>query len=115
MAELAIIYSTQMDDKYQQLFFDKFLDKFLGDINFLKEETLYKILWSFIKANRLVVREDAFEWHQVRQAIQKKAKDLSPKILTNILVLSTVAKDFEYEAKKEDGADFWDSLEPYRC
>lgn len=44
------------------MFFDKFLDKFIKDFGFLKEETMYKILWSFVKANRLVVREDAFEW-----------------------------------------------------
>jgi len=58
-----------MDGKYQELFFDKFLDKFLRDLEHLNEETLYKILWSFIKAGRLVVREDAFEWLQTRQAI----------------------------------------------
>ena len=81
-----------MDPKYQEMFFEKFMHKFLKDINFLKEETLYKILWSFIKAGRLTVKEDVYEWMQMRSAIKKRAKDLSPKYLTNILVLSTVAK-----------------------
>ena len=102
-----------MDGKYQDVFFAKFLDKFLRDIQYLKEETLYKILWSFIKANRLVIREDAFEWQQVREAIKKKAKDLSPKILTDVLVLSTVAKEYEASAKAQHGVDFWDSMEPF--
>ena len=34
-------------------------------------------------------------------------------MLTDILVLSTVAKDYEDAAKSKDGADFWDSLEPH--
>ena len=33
--------------------------------------------------------------------------------MTNILVLSTVAKDFEASAKAEHGVDFWDSMEPF--
>lgn len=46
----------------------------------------------------------------MRQAIRKRAKDLSPKIMTNILVLSTVAK--KTEVLDENKMDFWDSMEP---
>lgn len=84
-----------MDERYRDMYFNKFLDKFIKDMEFLDEETLYKILWAFIKAERLVVREDAFEWSQVRQTLQKRANDFSPKTMTDILVLSTKAKDFE--------------------
>jgi hypothetical protein len=66
LAELSIIYATQMDPKYQNMFFEKFMNKFLKDISFLKEETLYKILWSFVKAGRLTVKDDVYEWMQVR-------------------------------------------------
>lgn len=97
-----------MDTTYQTKFFEKFMNKFLKDIQFLKEETLYKILWSFIKAGRLTVKEDVYEWMQVRDAIKKRAKDLSPKYMTNILVLSTVAKD---EILDQNKMDFWDSME----
>ena len=51
-----------MDPKYQNMFFEKFMNKFLKDISFLKEETLYKILWSFVKAGRLTVKDDVYEW-----------------------------------------------------
>ena len=65
-AELAILFATKMDPKYRGMYFDKFMDRFVKDSPYLDEDTLYKILWAFIKANRLIVREDAFEWLQVR-------------------------------------------------
>jgi hypothetical protein len=100
MAEIAVIFATKMDPKYRAEYFNNFLQKFQNDIEYLNEETLYKILWSFIKAERLVVREDAYDWFRIRQSIQKKAKDMSPKILTNILVLSTQAKDHEFKMEE---------------
>lgn len=69
-AELAILFATKMDERYRDMYFSKFLDKFVKDAPYLDEDTLYKILWAFIKANRLVVREDAYEWLQVRQVLQ---------------------------------------------
>jgi hypothetical protein len=49
-----------MDEKYKKMFFDRLIDKFIKDLPFLKEDTLYKILWSIIKAERLVVNNDAY-------------------------------------------------------
>ena len=37
---------------------------------------------------------------------------MSPKILTNILVLSTRGKAHEFEAEEIGQIDFWDSMEP---
>lgn len=108
MAEIAIIMATKMDTNHRDQFFEKFLTKFQNDIEYLKDETLYKILWSFIKADRLTVREDGYEWFRVRTAIQKRAKEMDPKVLTDILVLSTRAKDDEDTSKKND---FWDAVE----
>lgn len=62
MADLAVIYATKMDPKYQELFFSKYMHAFVRNLPYLKEETLYQMLWSFVKADRLVVREDAYEW-----------------------------------------------------
>ena len=42
------------------MFFDMTMDKFVKDLPYLKEETLYKILWSMIKAERLLVKNDFF-------------------------------------------------------
>lgn len=69
MADLSVIYASKMDAKYQELFFSKYMQHFVRNIQFLKEETLYQILWSFIKADRLIVREDAYEWSLVKTAI----------------------------------------------
>lgn len=94
-----------MDKTYKAEFFDKLMDKFVHDISYLKEETIYKILWSFLKADRLNVKEDSFEWFQVKGAIKQRANEFSAKTLSDIIILSTVAK----EKGKEDG--FWDALE----
>ncbi len=88
-----------MDDKYKRMFFDRMMDKFVKDLLFLKDESLYKILWSMIKAERLVVKNDAYQWIQVRETLHKKAKELSPKILTDIMVLSTQTNDIEQQIK----------------
>ena len=49
-----------MDEGYKRMFFDCLMDRFVKDLPFLNEETLYKILWSLIKAERLVVKDDAY-------------------------------------------------------
>lgn len=113
IAELAILYATEMDETYKEQFFSKFLNKFSVDVPFLKEETMYKILWSFIKAGRLTVQEDLYEWVTVKEAIIKRVPEMSPKVLTNILVLSTMARDNDAATSKESGIlDFWEAVEP---
>jgi hypothetical protein len=49
-AELAVIYASKMNKTYKNLFFTKMRNKFLKELKYLKEETLYKILWSLLKA-----------------------------------------------------------------
>ena len=44
MAELAVLYSTKMDEQYQRLFFERTKTKFLKELKHLKGETMYKIL-----------------------------------------------------------------------
>lgn len=61
-ADLAVLFATKMDDKYRDQFFDKFLDSYLKDMKYLDQDTLYKILWAFIKADRLKVNKDIYEW-----------------------------------------------------
>jgi len=41
MADLAVIYATKMDPKYQELFFSKYMHAFVRNLPYLKEETLY--------------------------------------------------------------------------
>ena len=51
-SELAVLFATKMDNTYRELFFNKFMDKFLQELEFLDDTILYKMLWSFIKAGR---------------------------------------------------------------
>ena len=66
---MAVLFAGKMDPRYRDMYFDKFLDKFIRDLPYLDENLLYKILWAFIKAERLVIKEDAFEWMQVRKVL----------------------------------------------
>lgn len=50
-----------------------------------------------------------YEWSQVKEAITAKVKDFDPKTLTNVLVLSTVARGTE-RGKGVTG-DLFDSVE----
>ena len=112
LAELAIIYATEMDDTYKEQFFSKFMSKFSKEIQYLQEDTLYKILWSFIKAGRLIVKEDVYEWVIVKKAILERIPQMSPKVITDILVLSTMAKEVDTLSSQTGDLDFWEAVEP---
>lgn len=82
-----------MDKNYRALFFETFKEKFIKDLQHLDQEIMYKILWSFAKSDLIKFKEEfGTEWSFIKKAIIKKAKDMDPKILTNILVLATVTK-----------------------
>jgi len=49
-SELAVIYASRMDDTYKNLFFEKTAEKFLKELRYLKDETMYKIVWAMVKA-----------------------------------------------------------------
>jgi len=77
--------------------------KFLKELKYLKEETLYKILWSLIKAGELKVSEKSPEWLMVKEDLKERAKELSPKCLSDILLLSTLeSKDSALSQKTAD-------------
>ena len=62
LAEITVIYATRLDGTYQDQYFDIFIPKFIKDVKILKEETLYKILWSLVKSKRLMIDREAFLW-----------------------------------------------------
>lgn len=49
-SELAVIYASRMDVTYKNLFFEKTGEKFLKELRYLKDETMYKIVWAMVKA-----------------------------------------------------------------
>jgi hypothetical protein len=67
-------------------------DKFLKELKYLKDETTYKILWALLKSGQITVKNDDFAWLNVKQTLIEKAKEIHPKYLTDILVLSTKEK-----------------------
>jgi hypothetical protein len=89
-AELAILYASKMDKTYKSIFFSKLRDKFIKEIKYLKEETLYKILWAMIKAEELKISDDSPEWILIKDILKQKSKELSPKVIADILLLSTL-------------------------
>jgi hypothetical protein len=88
------------------------MDKFVRELEFLDDDTLYKILWSFIRAGRFQSQKDAPGWFQVRDTLIARSTSIDPRILTKILVLSTQVKEYERVTKENTGSDLWDSFEP---
>jgi len=56
---------------------------------YLKDETLYKILWAFFKGNAMTINKKSLEWEAVKEIIAKKSKDIDPRVMADILVLAT--------------------------
>ena len=54
-SELAVIYASKMDETYKRMFFESTIDKFMRELGHLKDETLYKIVWSLVKARTVIV------------------------------------------------------------
>ena len=62
LSELAVVYALKMDATYKKMFFTEMRSKFLKELEYLKDETLYKILWSFFKAEALTISSRNAEW-----------------------------------------------------
>lgn len=104
-AELAVLYATKVDETYRKQYFAKVKDHFLKELKHLKGETMYKIVWSLMRADELKIEKENFEWQQIKKIIIKRAKDLDTKLLTDILVMATKEKSegaFIGEDMKED-------------
>ena len=85
-----------MPETYKKMFFEKMRIKFLKELSYLNDETMYKIIWSFFKGNALTVNKKNKDWEAVKQVLAKKSKDINPQIMADLLVLATKE---EQEAK----------------
>ena len=90
LSELAVVYALKMDETYKNMFFSKLRMRFIKEIEFLNDETLYKILWAFFKGKAITIQTSNPEWQAIKEILVKKSKDINPKILTDILVIATV-------------------------
>ena len=91
-AELAVIYAVRVPSAYKNMFFQFYASRFMRDLEFLKDETFYKVLWSMIKAGAVEVSADSHDWASIKGIVRKRVKDLSPKTLCDLVVLSTQEK-----------------------
>lgn len=89
-SELAVIYASRMDDTYKKLFFEKTGEKFLKELRYLKDETMYKIVWAMVKAQSVLVAEESDRWNLVKTVVSERASEISPKVMSDLLVLSTM-------------------------
>ena len=89
-SELAVIYAMKMDETYKGLFFSKMTDKFLKELRYLKDETLYKIVWAMVKSRTVVIASNSVRWQTVKAVLQERAKEMNPKVMSDLLVLSTM-------------------------
>ena len=112
LAELAVIYAMKMEKTYKNMFFNKMRSKFLKELEFLNDETLYKILWASFKAEALTISAKNEDWIAVKQVLVKKSKDISPKIMADILVIATKEEQDAIESRDGyKGADLFSQIE----
>ena len=107
-SELAVVFSTKMDETYKGLFFKNTKDKFMKELRYLKDETMYKIIWALIKSETMTVSAESLEWNLVKDVISEKAVDISPKIMSDLLVLSTME---QVASEAENPRDLFSKVE----
>ena len=100
-AELAVIYAMKMDETYKGLFFKKMQDKFMKEIRYLKDETMYKIVWSMVKSQSVNIASNSDYWNSIKVTISERAAEIDPKIMSDLLVLSTMEASAD-ENKSDD-------------
>ena len=107
-SELAVVFSTKMDETYKGLFFKNTKDKFMKELRYLNDETMYKIIWALIKSETMTVSAESLEWNLVKDVISEKAVDISPKIMSDLLVLSTME---QVASEAENPRDLFSKVE----
>lgn len=105
LAEMAVIHASKQEPAHQKIFFEKTKDKFIKELQFLKDETTYKIIWSLFKIGQLHAHPQDLTWQSIKDVIIHRSSTMKPKYLTEILVLAT--KD-----QKESTSDFFEKIEP---
>lgn len=106
-AELAVIYALKMDDTYKGMFFKRMQDKFMKEMRYLKDETLYKIVWAMVKSESVTIAANSVEWTAIKASIGDRAAEISPKIMADLLVLSTL----EASAEEQQSDDLFSKVE----
>ena len=102
MSELAVIYASKMDETYKKLFFEKTIDKFMRELSHLKDDTLYKIVWSLVKAKTVIISSKSAQWSLIKDVIAKRSEEISPKVMSDLLVLSTMESTFDESENPKD-------------
>lgn len=97
----------RMDDAHKTMFFQKTQDKFLRELSYLKDETLYKVVWALVKSGSVAVASNSDQWAAVKTCVRERAADISPKVMSDLLVLSTR----EASASEHQAEDLFSQVE----
>ena len=89
IAELTVVYASKMDDTYKKQFFKLHSTRLLSELEHLKGETMFKIIWSLVHSGRVKVNTEDHNWQLIKGCVAKRKEDLSAKILADLIVLST--------------------------
>jgi len=71
------------------MFFENNKARFLKEMQYLSGDVMYKLIWSMLKVDSLIVEEDHHDWIEIKKMIVKRAKEFDSKILADFMVLST--------------------------
>ena len=82
-------------------------DKFMKEMRYLKDETLYKIVWAMVKSESVTIAANSVEWNAIKASIGDRAAEISPKIMADLLVLSTL----EASAEEQQSDDLFSKVE----
>ena len=68
---------------------------------------MYKIVWSMVKSESVTIATNSNEWNAIKTCISERAKEISPKIMADFLVLSTL----EASANEDQRSDLFSAVE----
>ena len=74
----------------------------MKELRFLKDETLYKIVWALVKSNSVSVSATSAGWNAIKEAVSDRADEISPKIMADLLVLSTMESHVDEAESHKD-------------
>ena len=62
----------------------------MKEIRYLKDETMYKIVWAMVKSQSVSIASNSDHWNSIKVTISERAAEIDPKIMSDLLVLSTM-------------------------
>ena len=74
----------------------------MRELQHLKDDTLYKIVWSLVKSKSVIISAQSAQWSLIKDAIAKRSGEISPKVMSDLLVLSSMEAGFDESESPKD-------------